>query len=243
MTMLSDKRLCTICVRGGSKGVPGKNIRMLAGTPLLAHSILQARATGLFAAVAVSSDSPEILDIAGRYGADYLVERPPELATDAAPKLPVIRHCASAVEKSCGFRYDVFVDLGATSPLRLPADISACVARLRSEDADIVLTATHARHSPYFSMVRIGIERGVHLLMSTEPPPVRRQDTPECFDMNGSIYVWTRDALMSERGLFGSRTRLHIMPEERSADIDTELDWLLVETLMQRQLADAFTPG
>ena len=94
----SMKRLCTICARGGSKGLPNKNIRQMVGKPLIAHSILQAKSSGLFEAIAVSSDSKEILDISKKFGADYSVFRPKELASDTAPKLPAIQHCVNEVE-------------------------------------------------------------------------------------------------------------------------------------------------
>src|SRR5438045_2301672 len=93
------KRLCTICARGGSKGIKGKNIRALLGKPLIAYSIEQAKMSGLFDAIAVSSDSDAILEAAGKCGADYLIKRPAELATDQAPKVPVIRHCVAEAEK------------------------------------------------------------------------------------------------------------------------------------------------
>src|SRR5687768_5637382 len=109
------KRVCTICARGGSKGVAGKNLRPLLGRPLIAHSIEQARATGLFEAVAVSSDSAEILEAARAVGADHAIVRPAELATDQAAKLPAIRHALLEVERLRGEAFDVLVDLDATS--------------------------------------------------------------------------------------------------------------------------------
>ena len=124
------KRLCTICARGGSKGVPNKNLRPILGRPLLAHSIEQARASGLFAAIAVSSDSKDILAAARQYGADFLIERPADMASDTAPKLPAIRHCVSEAERLAGYRFDTIVDLDATSPLRLPQDIVNATALL-----------------------------------------------------------------------------------------------------------------
>jgi len=124
------KRLCTICARGGSKGVKGKNIRPLLGKPLIAHSIEQARKSGLFAAIAVSSDSDIILQIAKEWGVDFLIKRPDELATDHAAKLPVIRHCVAEVERQSGYCFDTIVDLDATSPLRSVEDICSAVALL-----------------------------------------------------------------------------------------------------------------
>ena len=230
----SSIRLCTICIRGGSKGVKGKNVRLLAGKPLFVHSIEQARATSLFDAVCVSSDSEQILDLARQFGIDHAVRRPDELATDTAPKLPVIRHCVETVEKERDTQYDVLVDLDATSPLRQAGDIAAVVELLKQDGVDNVITGTAARRSPYFNMVEVGADGGVRLSKPITPPPARRQDVPQCYDMNASIYGWKRAGLWSESGLFGPRTRLHVMPEERSIDIDSELDWQIVEFLFAR---------
>lgn len=230
----SSTRLCTICIRGGSKGVKGKNVRLLAGKPLFVHSVEQARATGLFDAVCVSSDSEEILDLARQFGVDHAVRRPDELATDTAAKLPVIRHCVETVEKERATQYDVLVDLDATSPLRLPGDIAAVVEMLRRDGVDTVITGAPSRRSPYFTMVEVGADGGVRLSKPITPPPVRRQDAPQCYDMNAAVYGWKRAGLWSESGLFGPRSRLYVMPEERSIDIDSELDWQIVEFLFAR---------
>lgn len=225
-------RLCTICVRGGSKGVPAKNIRELAGKPLFVHSIEQARATGLFDAIGVSSDDERILALARLHGVDHAVRRPDELATDSAPKLPVIRHCVESIERERGCRFDVMVDLDATSPLRLPHDIAAAVALLAAEGVDNVITGTPARRSPYFNMVELGEDGSVRLCTPMSTPPTRRQDAPACYDMNASIYAWNRAGFWTNLSLFGLRTRLYVMPEERSIDIDSELDWQIVEFLL-----------
>lgn len=232
------KRLCTICARGGSKGVKGKNVRDLLGKPLLAYTIEQARAVGLFDAIAVSSDSAEILDIARRWGCDYLVERPAELATDTAGKLPAIRHCVTSVERLAGVEFSTLVDLDATSPLRLPQDIAAAVELLEADGCGNVITAMPARRSPYFNLVEVDAAGVVHLSKPPATPILRRQDAPRCYDMNASIYVWRRDVLLTSDLLFNADTRLYVMPEERSIDIDSELDFLIVEQLMARRAAD-----
>ena len=231
------KRLCTICARGGSKGVKNKNLRELCGKPLITHSLEQARASGLFDAVAVSSDAAQILEIARQWGADYLVERPSELATDTAPKVPAIRHCVAEAERASGAAYDTLVDLDATSPLRIAEDIAGAVALLEREACGNVITGAPARRSPYFNLVEVG-EDGVARL-SKRPPVavVRRQDSPRCYDMNASIYVWAREALFEFDGVFGPRTRLFEMPAARSLDIDSELDFEIVEYLMKKRAA------
>jgi CMP-N,N'-diacetyllegionaminic acid synthase len=227
-----SKILCTICARGGSKGVPGKNIRQLLGKPLIAHSIAHAKESGLFPAVAVSSDSDEILGIAKAYGADIAIKRPVELATDEAGKVPAIAHALKAVEAMTDTHYDLLVDLDATSPLRLPADINAAVAVQEETGCTSVITGSHAHRSPYFNLVECDA-RGIARLSKTLPQGVvRRQDSPVCFDMNASIYVWKREALLNNPKVFYDDTRLYIMPRERSHDIDDELDFAIVELIL-----------
>jgi len=228
------RRLCTILARGGSKGVPGKNIRPLGGKPLIAHSVEQARAANLFEVIAVSSDDPAILQAGKDAGADMIVERPAALATDSAAKLPAIRHCVEQVEAAYPYQFDTLVDLQPTSPLRLPSDIAGAVSLLEAGDAENVITGSPAKCSPYFNLVEERADGTVGLSKPTNPPIVRRQDAPRTFDMNGSIYVWRRDVLMSGVGLFLPSTLLYEMPEERSADIDTETDFLFVTFLMER---------
>ena len=228
------RRLCTILARGGSKGVPGKNIRPLDGKPLIAHSVEQARAANLFEVIAVSSDDPAILQAGKDAGADMIVERPAALATDSAAKLPAIRHCVEQVEAAYPCQFDTLVDLQPTSPLRLPSDIAGAVSLLEAGVAENVITGSPAKCSPYFNLVEERADGTVGLSKPTNPPIVRRQDAPRTFDMNGSIYVWRRDVLMSGVGLFLPSTLLYEMPEERSADIDTETDFLFVTFLMER---------
>lgn len=233
------KRICTICARGGSKGVNGKNIRPLLGKPLLAYSIEQARRAGIFEAIAVSSDSGVILDVAREYGADCLIERPAELATDLAPKIPAIRHCFTEAERQLGGCFDIIVDLDATSPLRSVEDIRSAVALLEESKAENVITAMPSRRSPYFNLVELNAAGVVELSKPLPVPIVRRQDSPKCYDMNASIYVWQRDVLIKKGTLFNADTRLFVMPEERSMDIDSELDFQIVEFLLSRRTVSA----
>jgi len=231
------KRLCTICARGGSKGVKGKNVRLLQGKPLIAYSVEQARASGLFDAIAVSSDSDQILDIAQSLGVNYLIRRPAELATDQAAKLPVIRHCVAQVERLSGWRFETLVDLDATSPLRLSEDIEGSVALLEGSDVGNVITAMPARRSPYFNLVELNAAGFVGLSKPPAASIVRRQDAPPCYDMNASIYVWQHDVLFTTDSVFNPDSKLYVMPEERSIDIDSELDFKLVDLLMQERIA------
>lgn len=232
------KRICTICARGGSKGVPGKNTRLLNGRPLIVHSLEQARASGLFDLVAVSSDSAEILEIAQAAGADFTIERPSALASDTAAKLPVIRHAVECAEAATETEYEVIVDLDATSPLRHVADIQGAVRLFEECGGGNVITGAPARRSPYFNLVELGEDGRVRLAKTAERPIVRRQDAPKCFDMNASIYVWSRSSLFDLAAtVIGHDTFLYEMPEDRSFDIDSEVDFEIVEFLMKRRTA------
>ena len=235
MTLSNLTGLCSICARGGSKGVPNKNISLINGKPLIAYSILQAKDSGLFSNIVVSSDSEEILAVAKKYGADTLVKRPNDLASDTAPKLPSIKHCLEESMRINQKKYDYVIDLDSTSPLRTANDIINVVTMLFAQlNTQNVITGTPSRRSPYFNMVEVdqdGIPRVSKKLTSDI---TRRQDAPQCFDMNASIYAWKRDALLLNESIFTDRTKLYVMPEERSIDIDTPLDLEIVSYLLAK---------
>ena len=228
-------KLCTICARGGSKGVPGKNIRLLDGKPLIAHSIRQARDAGIFPIIAVSSDSDEILAVAKAHGADIVIKRPDALATDASGKVPAIVHAVQTVETLQDRYFDIVVDLDATSPLRLPSDIVGAVELLQDQHCASVITGSLAHRSPYFNLVECD-SKGIAQLSKSLPNGIlRRQDSPVCYDMNASVYVWKRDKLISDPRVFYDDTRLFAMPRDRSLDIDEEMDFAIVELMLQRR--------
>lgn len=227
------KRICTICARGGSKGLPGKNLRKLLGKSLIAHSIEHARATGLFDAIAMSSDDDDILLAAKQAGVDHLVKRPSHLASDVAAKIPAIQHCVRAIEEKLSQRFDIIVDVDATAPLRLPEDIAGAVALQEAGGCDNVITGCEAHRSPYFNLVEMG-RAGFVSLSKPVGGLVRRQDSPKCYDCNASIYVWSRETFFVAASAILQRTKIYEMPRERSLDIDNELDFEIVEFLMRR---------
>jgi CMP-N,N'-diacetyllegionaminic acid synthase len=218
-------------MRGGSKGVPDKNLRRLLGKPLMAYTIEQALQSGLFKHVVVSTDSQKIAEAARSFGAEVWFIRPPEMATDSASKLPAIRHALLESEHYFGHKFDVLVDLDVTSPLRLIEDITGAYERFVREDADILITASPSRKNPYFNMVE-NVNGLIQIVKQFDKQIERRQDAPQVFDMNASIYIWKRKALLEYDTLFTDKTALFVMPEERSVDIDTELDWNIVEYII-----------
>ncbi len=228
---MNSHLLCTIGMRRGSKGVPDKNLRKLYGKPLMAYTIEQALQSKLFEHVVVSTDSEEIAKMARGFGAEAWFLRPPEMATDNASKLPAICHTLLESERRFQHKFDVIIDLDATSPLRLIEDITGAYEQFVCEDADNLITASPSRKNPYFNMVE-SVNGLIQLVKPLDKPIGRRQDAPQVFDMNASIYIWKRKALLEYDTLFTRKTALFIMPEERSVDIDTDLDWNIVEHLI-----------
>ena len=228
--------LCTICARGGSKGVPGKNIRNLLGKPMIVWTIEVAKAANIFEHIVISTDSDQIASICEDAGASVFFRRSPEMASDSAAKLPVIRDAFIRSENHFGERYDILVDLDATSPLRLSQDILGSIDTLLDNDFDNVITGMPARRSPYFNLVE-EVDNSGKVVISKKPPCpiIRRQDAPRCFDMNASIYVWSQESILKSEEVLGPNTGIFIMPEERSIDVDSELDFQFVEFILSKR--------
>lgn len=224
-------RVAVICARGGSKGVPGKNIRLLGGRPLIAWTVSQAVETGLFDCVAVSSDSAEILAAAKVAGADFLVQRPAEMASDTASVHPAIAHSLSAIEAELGITIESFVFLQVTSPFRAVDDIKNAVKLWQAHRPGSVVSATLSHSSPYFTLLEERSDGTVTLSKPSDPPLARRQDAPMCWDLNGAVYVFDRARYAHDPRVLHPDTRIAVMPPERSLDIDTEFDWRIAETL------------
>lgn len=224
------KRICVVCVRAGSKSVPGKNIKMFCDKPLMAHTITHALDSELFDVICVSSDSQKYLDIAMEYGATDTVLRPAKLASDEAAKIPVIRHAVREMEDKHNTVFECVVDLQVTSPLRLAEDIVLAVGIFdQGENLQNVISVKEAHSSPYFTLVERGDSNKIVLSKTLETAVVRRQDAPLCYDLNGSIYVWCRQSLQVSNSVLLDRTEIYVMPDYRSLDIDNPLDFLLAE--------------
>ncbi|CUB00215.1 acylneuraminate cytidylyltransferase family protein [Thiomonas bhubaneswarensis] len=227
--------IATICARGGSKGLPGKNILPFAGLPLIHHSIRYALQHPVIGAVYVSTDDAKIAQIAREAGAIVPYLRPPELARDDSPKLPVIEHLVAHLEAQRQIVTRI-VDLQPTSPLRAPEDLDGCLARAEAPDAPgLVVSVFDSGFNPYFNLVEeqpdgsVSISKGGGL--------ATRQSAPKVWALNGSIYVWRREALAhaAQHGLWSVSVAAHAMPPKRSVDIDTADDFALAEWLHHRQ--------
>lgn len=227
------KILCTICARGGSKGVPRKNIRNVHGKPLIAYSIEHALEWRRADDVIVSTDDMDIQEIAIEYGAQVPFERPGHLATDDAAKIPVIQHATTKMEEKLDKRYDYVVDIDPTAPLRVVQDIEDCFQIVTEEDVSNVYTVTEADKNPYFNMVELDAEGYAQLSKRLDADVVRRQEAPTVYAMNASVYAYSRDFLQNTESVHSELTKISEMPPERSVDIDTMFDLKFVEYLME----------
>lgn len=220
------KTFAFVFARGGSKGLPGKNIRSLGGMPLLAHSIcagFEASADQVF----VSTDAPDIAEVARAYDAQ-VIDRPPELATDSASEWLAWQHAIQHV-RGKGMDFDVFLSLPATAPLRSREDVKLCLQAL-DEETDVVVTVSPAARSPFFNMV-IRDANGSSRVVLGDARYKRRQDAPEVYDMTTVAYVTRPNFVMRTTGLFQGRVRSVVVPKERAVDIDDAVDFLVAEAL------------
>jgi N-acylneuraminate cytidylyltransferase len=224
-----------IFARGGSKGIPRKNLRLLAGKPLVAHAIQTALRSRHIGRVVVSTEDEEIAAVARQYGAETPFLRPAELATDSAPEWLAWQHAIRAVSAaSGGERIDVFVSVPATCPLRWAEDVDACVELLLRGNADAVVTVTDAHRSPYFNMVVLDADQSARLVIPPQNAIARRQDAPRVYDLTTAAYAARPDYVLTAGGIFQGNVKAVVIPPERAVDIDTELDFAFVEFLLQQ---------
>jgi N-acylneuraminate cytidylyltransferase/CMP-N,N'-diacetyllegionaminic acid synthase len=234
------KILVTICARGGSKGVKNKNIRPLAGRPLIAHTIWHALNWGKAEDVIVSTDSREIAEVAKAAGASVPFLRPAELATDSAPKIPVIQHAL----RESGKAYDFVLDLDPTAPLRKLADLDNVLRIHREKNALSTFSVVSAHKNPYFNMVELAENGFAHVSKTLAKGIARRQDAPKVYNMNASIYMYSVEYLETATGVFSPRSAIYEMDELSAFDIDRELDFKLVEFFIREGLfqLESFQP-
>jgi CMP-N-acetylneuraminic acid synthetase len=218
------RTLGLIPARGGSKGIPGKNLRPMLGKPLIAHTIEAALRAAALTRVIVSTDDAAIAKTAVRWGAEAPFIRPAELATDSAPMVPVMRHAVAYLEER-GDSYDFICLLQPTS-FRLPQDIDACVELMQSAAADTVISVlpVPAKHNPHWVFEPDG-NGGLRLSTGEAAPVSRRQDLPPAYHRDGAVYVVRRDVLMQHNTLYGPKILGYEMDPARSVNIDDPADW------------------
>lgn len=222
-----------IFARGGSKGLPRKNVKLLAGKPLIQYSIDAAKQTPGIEGIFVSTDDDEIARVAEKAGA-IIIRRPDELATDTSPEWLSWRHAIEYVTINYG-TFDLFVSLPTTSPLRSTHDISAAMEQYGTKKPDICISVTPSSRSPFFNMVKQNQEGYCELVNKSESSVSRRQDAPEVFDITTVVYVASPEFIMNKSSLFEGRVVSIQIPKARAIDIDDIYDFLLAEVILKSQ--------
>lgn len=224
--------LYLIPARGGSKGIPGKNIKPLAGRPLIAYSIDVARQLADTADICISTDDPKIADVARAEGIDVPFMRPAALAADTSGTYEVLLHALDFYQ-SRGKEYDTLVLLQPTSPLRTADDVRQALA-LYTPDIDMVVSVKEAATNPYYNAYEED-ENGFLHISKGNGNYTRRQDAPHVWEYNGAVYVINVASLRKMRLGEFRRRRCYAMDSARSVDLDTPLDWMIAETIINNQ--------
>ncbi len=233
--------LAVVPARGGSKGLPGKNLAEAGGRPLLAWTLEAAREARCVERVVVSTDCPRIAEAAGRMGAEVPFRRPSELARDETPGLPVLRHAVRWLEEHRGYAPEWVICLQPTSPLRIAADVEAAFEIAVARGADSVVSVTPARPHPFWAK-RLDPD-GRLAALDPSRGGSRRQDLPEAWMPNGAVYVARRAFLLEAESFLDGRCYAHPMPPERSLDVDEPFDLELAEWLLRRRASGGQHPA
>lgn len=220
-----------IPARGGSKSIPKKNIRLLAGKPLIAYTIETARECKMLTKVVLSTDDIEIAEVAKEHGCDVPFMRPRELALDTTPMVPVLQHAVKYVEENENVHVDAIVLLDPTTPFRRIEDIEACINKLKHNKVDSVVTVCEAEHNPYFVMMELDDDNLIPLFKNKNEI-TRRQDAPKVYRLNAAVYAINRDVLMNENAIITDNSKVIIMQQEVSTHIDHEIDFKFAEFLL-----------
>ena len=227
--------LGVILARGGSKGIPNKNIQPLNGHPLISYTIAAALKSKRLSKLVVSTDSNEISECAMKYGAEVPFMRPLDLAGDNVPSNEALKHAVLKSEKIFGTTFNYVIETPCVAPLRDHADINKALNMLMDTDADSVISVTQMQDKHPVRMKRIvddKLEDFCAEYPEGESGDFRRQNLEPCFIRNGAIYSMKRDTIVLESSRWGSIIRPYVMPEERSVNIDTPIDLRLAELLI-----------
>ncbi len=224
-----------IFARGGSKGVPRKNLRPLGGVSLLARAIRCAKAVPAIKRVVVSTDDQEIADAGRAEGAEVPFLRPPELASDTAREWQAWRHAVDFIEKQPGAKpIDIFVSIPTVCPLRNEHDVARAIALFRKGNADIVFSVTPSHANPYYNMVELAPTGEASLTKPPEAVVHGRKKAPTVYDIVAGVYVTSPAYIRESESIWGGRNATIEIPRERAVDIDTEMDFRLAEFLLQQ---------
>lgn len=227
---MKPKIVAIIPARGGSKGIPKKNIKPLLGKPLIAWTIWQARKSEYLDKIIVSTENDEIAEVSRDWSAE-IIKRPKELAKDESPTIDAVFHLLEVLRTE-NYNPNIVVLLQPTSPLRTAKDIDNAIDLFLNSDCESVVSVCEAKHPPYWSFK---IDGGyLKHLFGNEYLKMRRQDLPKTYMPNGAIYISTPQMLYKYKSSYCEKTIPYVMPAERSIDIDTEIDFMLAELVMMK---------
>jgi len=229
--MFKNKKIIAIIpARGGSKGVPRKNIKILAGKPLIAYSIELAKQVKYLDKIVVSTEDKEIAEISKKYGAEVTI-RPKKLAGGKILIIDVLRHIIKKLT-SQGENFEYIVLLEPTSPLRNVGDVNKVIKKAIKNNCDSVSTIILVEHNPY-KMFKLNGDK-IKPAFGSKYLFVGRQSLPKIYRLNGAVYIFKTKVLLRSDNFFGKDARAIIMPEERSADINNELDFIIAESIIKK---------
>jgi len=224
--------LAVILARGGSKQIPGKNIRSLCGKPLIAWTIDSAISSQCFDRIMVSTEDYKIAEVACTFGAEVPFMRPEELAQDHSPSIASVLHAVHWLANHEDYHPDYVMLLQPTSPLRSPEDIQKAIQITQDKQADSVVSVTEVHHHPFW-MKKISPDEHLIDFLPNQLSYARRQDLPTAYALNGAIYLAKRDVLLAKSSFYKDTTAAYVMPPERSLDIDTPWEFHLAELIMR----------
>lgn len=229
-TQSEGRVLALVPARAGSKGILGKNIRVLAGKPLLGYAIESARRAGVFDRILLTTDSSEIAAVGRSFGAETPFIRPPELAADVTPMLAVLQHAVRMVSEG-GWTPEIIVLLQPTAPFRRDADIAAALALLQSSsaaDSVVSVELVPSHYSPHYVMKVVG--NHLEPFLDDSVRVTRRQDAPPAYSRNGQFYVIRRTTLLEKNSIYGDRS-VPFITTHKAVNLDTMDDWDAAEHL------------
>ncbi len=224
-----------ICARGGSKGIPNKNTKILAGKPLIVRTIDQVKKLKEVNSIIVSTDSKKIASIALNAGAEVPFIRPKKLAKDNSSEWLVWRHALNSLNKLKGSYPQIVIIVPVTAPLRSVGDLRNCLIKYKKSKADITITATDSHRNPYYNMIKVNKKGVVSKVIKPKKKIIRRQDSPKVFDMTTVAYVTSPKFILKKDSIFDGKVSYVHIPTERALDIDTPFDLRIAELLLSNE--------
>lgn len=229
---MKEKILAIIPARGGSKGIPKKNIKELLGEPLISYTIKDALNSKYIDRIIVSTDDSEISDTSKKYDVE-VIKRPEKISKDDSPTIDAIKHVLEILKETEKYFPDIIIVLQPTTPLRESEDIDRCIEKIIKEKCDSVITVSKLVHLPHWALT-IDKDGVTHRLFNIDPPS-RRQDADDIYMHNGAVYAVRPEIIYKYNTLRGPITKAIIVSDERSVNIDTEMEFFLAEKLMEEK--------